>query len=528
MGISPRVRRVRLGAFAALALTGAMLPVTAAARPALNGCERRVNNHYDKLLECVRVEGVLEHLAAFQAIADRNGGNRAEGTTGYTESVDYVVATMEAAGWEVERVPFTYPGSDNLLQIEPDGESFPAIDAEGSAEGEVVGVVVPVDINLDGDRQNTSGCEPTDFAGFPAGAIALIQRGTCPFADKALNAQAAGASGVILFNQGDSIGTGDRFGPVNATLGGPGVAAIPVVGTSFDAGVALSEGSPTVRLRVAFVDVESENVIAELPGRNDDNVVMAGAHLDGVPAGPGINDNGSGSAVLLEVAQQLGRVRPENTVRFAWWGAEELGLEGSTAWVNAQPQEELDRIALYMNFDMVGSPNYVFMVYDANESSFEAPVPVPPGSEAIEATFESFYTWAGVPYDDTEFSGRSDYEAFILNGIPSSGLFTGAEVVKTPEQAAIWGGVAGAQFDPCYHAACDTLGNVDEEALAINADAVAFAVLTYAYSTEAVNGVPGRRIPGNFPVPEPAGPEHTFAGPLGGDHHDVHSAVEVS
>jgi Zn-dependent M28 family amino/carboxypeptidase len=528
MGMSPRGRRLRVGAIAGLALAGAMVPVTATAKPALNGCERRVNNHYDKLLECVRVEGVLEHLAAFQAIADRNGGNRSEGTTGYTESVEYVVATMQEAGWEVERVPFTYPGADNLLRIEPDGPSFPAIDAEGTAEGEVVGPAVLVDVNLEGDRQNSSGCEPSDFAGFPAGAIAVLQRGTCPFADKALNAEAAGAAGVVLFNQGDTIGAGDRFGPLNPTLGGPDVVDIPVVGTSFDAGVALGEAAGDVRLRVAFVDIESENVIAELPGRNDDNVVMAGAHLDSVPAGPGINDNGSGSAVLLEVAQQLGRVRPENTVRFAWWGAEELGLEGSTAWVGDQPAAELDRIALYMNFDMVGSPNYVFMVYDANESSFAAPVPVPPGSEAIEATFESFYTLAGVPYDDTEFSGRSDYQAFIANGIPSSGLFTGAEVVKTPLQASIWGGTAGAQFDPCYHAECDRLGNVDEAALAVNADAVAFAVLTYAYSTESVNGVPGRRIPGNFPIPEPAGPQHTFAGPLGGDHHDVHSAVEAS
>jgi Zn-dependent M28 family amino/carboxypeptidase len=522
---------------AVLGLTGALLPISAAAKPAINGCERRVNNHYEKLLECVRVEGVREHQAAFQAIADApgNGGTRAEQTPGYTDSVEYVVDTMAAAGWNVERVPFTYVTADVVLeQLSPVNATYVANPATGTDEGELLATaVVPVDVMLTGDRQNSSGCEAADFATFPAGSIALVQRGTCSFRIKALNAEAAGASGVIIFNQGDTIGPGDRLGAVNPTLRDPTlpdepnpVVDIPVVGTTFAAGQALAAAGSTADLIVDFVTRSSENVIAELPGRNDDNVVMAGAHLDSVPAGPGINDNGSGSAVLLEVAQQLGQLQPENTLRFAWWGAEEIGLVGSTEWVNDQSEEELDRIALYLNFDMVGSPNYVFMVYDANESSFVAPVDVPEGSEAIEATFESFYTWAGVPYDDTAFSGRSDYQAFINNGIPSSGLFTGAETPKTALQQSIWGGTTGAQFDPCYHAACDTFGNVSLKALDINADAVAFAVLTYAYSTESVNGVPGRRIPGNFQIPAPAGPEHTFAGPLGGDHD--HAAGDAS
>ena len=132
------------------------------------------------------------------------------------------------------------------------------------------------------------------------------------------------------------------------------------------------------------------NVIAELPGANNDNVVMAGAHLDSVQAGPGINDNGSGSAALLEVAEQLGKLHPQNTLRFAWWGAEEAGLIGSTQYVDSLSDDELARIALYLNFDMVGSPNYIFMTYDGDESGFPAPagVPVPPGSIQIEDLFE--------------------------------------------------------------------------------------------------------------------------------------------
>ena len=367
MGMSQETRRRRVGFVAALALGGAMVPVTAAAQTAQTGCERRNNNHYEKLLECVTLEGVREHQAALQAIADANGGTRADQTPGYTASVDYVVATMEAAGWEVERVPFTYAGADVVLQqLTPVSATFVANPATGTGEGDVTAQVVPVDIVLGGDRQNTSGCEPADFAGFPAGSIALMQRGGCNFSFKAINAEAAGAAAAILFNQGDTIGAGDRFGPLNPTLGGEDVVDIPTVGTSFDAGVSLAQAGSTARVSVDFVDRVSENVIAELPGRNDDNVVMAGAHLDSVPTGPGINDNGSGSAVLLEIAQNLGRHRPENTVRFAWWGAEELGLIGSTAWVESLSDEELDRIALYLNFDMVGSPNHIFMVYDAN------------------------------------------------------------------------------------------------------------------------------------------------------------------
>ena len=511
---------------AAAATIAAAVPVTAAAAPSDNGCANRNNNQYSKLLECVRVEGVKQHLAALQAIADANGGTRADQTPGYAASVAYVEATMTAAGWSVTVEDFVYDDADVVLhQDTPDAADWPANPATGTGEGTLTDTpVVPVDINLDTatNRANSSGCEATDFAGFPAGAIALLQRGTCSFAIKALNAEAAGAGGVVLFNQGNDGGPDDRFGAVNPTLGGPDIVAIPTVGTSFAAGESLARPGATADLTVDFVQRTSQNVIAELPGANGDNVVMAGAHLDSVPAGPGINDNGSGSAALLEVAENLANHRPQNTVRFAWWGAEEAGLLGSTAWVAAQSPAERDRIALYLNFDMVGSPNYVFQVYDANQSTFPAPagVPIPDGSAAIETVFESFYTSADEPYDDSQFSGRSDYQAFILNGIPSSGLFTGAEQLKTAEQAGIWGGTAGVAFDPCYHQACDSLGNVDDHALDVNSDAIAFAVLTFAYSTESVNGVPGKRVPGKYTIPAPAGPEGTFATGGGGLAHD--------
>ena len=327
------------------------------------------------------------------------------------------------------------------------------------------------------------------------------------------NAQAAGAAAVILFNQGN---TPDRSGPLTDITAVPPAGSVvttltvPVVGASFDDGAALSGAGVTAT--VSVVNRPQSNVIAELDGRNDNNIVMAGAHLDSVEAGPGINDNGSGSGALIETARMLANHRPQNTLRFAWWGAEESGLVGSTEYVEGLSADELDKIALYKNYDMVGSPNYIFMVYDANQSTFPAPVPIPPGSTAIERVYEQFYTLVKEPYDDSEFSGRSDYQAFIEAGIPSGGLFTGAEEIKTEEQEAIWGGTAGEQFDPCYHEACDTFANVSLKALGVNADAIAYATLTFAYTTRAVNGVPGREIPGETSIaaPWPDGPRGTF------------------
>ncbi|HEX6024296.1 MAG TPA: M28 family metallopeptidase [Solirubrobacter sp.] len=517
-----------------MVVTAVAVPVgTAVATPSQPGCDNRNNNTYDKLLECVRVEGVREHQAAFQRIANLNGGNRFSGFAGFNASVDYVVARLEKAGYDPEVQEFDYlayeqVGPSALQQTAPntityvEGVDFGAITQ--TDPGDVTAAVTPVDLQLGLGNTSTSGCEAADFAGFPAGNIALLQRGTCTFELKAENAAAAGAVGIVIFNQGNTAAE-DRNNIPAVTLTANNTSGIPVLGTTYALGVTLAN-TPGLVMRV-FANTLRQvlptfNVLAEKTGANDDNVVMAGAHLDSVLAGPGINDNGSGSAAILEVAEQLAKLKPENTIRFAWWGAEESGLVGSTNYVNGLSQAEKDRIALYLNFDMIGSPNYIQMVYDSDESGFEAPVVVPEGSIAIEDLFESFYTLRNEPYDDAEFSGRSDYQAFINNGIPAGGLFTGAEVRKTAEQQAIWGGTTGAQYDPCYHAACDTFANTNLHALAINADAVAFAVLTYAYSTETVNGVPGKKVPGKFTIPAPAGPEGTVGSGGGLDHS--HSA----
>jgi Zn-dependent M28 family amino/carboxypeptidase len=507
----------------AAALAALMSVNAASAQVSQRACDKRNNNTYQKLLNCIRLDQVRAHQAALQEIADDNGGTRFSGTPGYDASVDYVVEKLEAAGYDPVVQAFDYTafrvvGPSVLQQTAPgtvtyvEDVDFGVIDQ--SDPGDVTAAVTAVDLQLGLGNTSTSGCEASDFAGFPAGNIALLQRGVCTFELKAENAAAAGAVGIVIFNQGNTADP-SRQGIPAVTLTANNTSGIPVLGTTYALGATLA-GTPGLVMRV-FANTEREvlptyNVLAERTGKNDDNVVMAGAHLDSVLEGPGIQDNGSGSAALLEAAEQLANLKPQNTLRFAWWGAEESGLVGSTNYVNGLSDAELARIALYLNFDMIGSPNYIFMTQDADQSSFVAPVAVPDGSVAIEDLFESFYTLKGEPYDDAAFDGRSDYQAFIVDDIPAGGLFTGAEVPKTAEQQAIWGGTTGAQFDPCYHQACDTFANINLHALDVNADAVGFALLTFAYSTETVNGVPGKRVPGQgkSELPAPAGSQGTF------------------
>jgi Zn-dependent M28 family amino/carboxypeptidase len=536
-----------LAAALALALAAVVVPTAALAGGGHHGdhedgrrsrgCERRPINSTRKFLACVSSSDVRWHMETFQDIADATGGTRASGTPGYDASADYVARQLERAGYTVERQVFDFSlFTENSSSLTDAGTAVEHDVMSYSGSGTVDPAnVIGVDLALgttewpNDPADSSSGCTSDDFTGRDFSGdndLALMQRGACSFFDKAKNAQDAGAEGAVVFNQGNSE---ERKVLFFGTLGedAVGVIDIPVMSTSYDDGVALLDDAVAMSADTSIDTRTTENVIGDLPGDNPDNVVMAGAHLDSVDDGPGIQDNGSGSATLLTVAVELGRNRhyvPQNTLRFAWWGAEESGLIGSTNYVFhpdfGLTQEEYDALALYLNFDMVGSPNFIFGVYDADESTFPAAVPVPPGSEALEDLFEAYYTIKGEPYEDSEFSGRSDYQAFINVGIPASGLFTGAEGIKTIEQASIWGGVAGDQYDPCYHLACDTQYNRSRYALDINVDAIAYAIWNLAASTEAVNGVAG--IPVKGPTPDDVefdGPQGTFLSG-GGFTHD--------
>jgi len=447
-----------------------------------------------RLRQAVDAGDIKEHLKDLQDIALAHNGNRASGQSGYDASVDYVEDVLDDAGYDTTRQEFDFDAFDvnapsELEQVAPnptvyeEGPDFLIMDYSGS--GSPTANVTNVDLVLPpGPAANTStsGCEASDFAGFPAGNIALMQRGSCDFGLKAANAAAAGAVGAIIFNEGQP----GRTDTVAGTLGDfrPG---IPTVGMPFALGSQLA-GTAGLRLRMftntTITPTTTENLLAETPGGDPDNVVIAGGHLDSVAEGPGINDNGSGTMALLEIAQQIDRlnIKPKNKIRFAFWGGEEAGLRGSNHYVADISDEEFEKIALYLNFDMIASPNFVRFVYDGDGSAFG--IEGPPGSADIEESFADSFARRGLESEETEFSGRSDYFAFINAGVPSGGLFSGAEVPKTEEQEDIYGGVAGLPYDPCYHQACDTYFNISDTALNQFSDAMAQVIAWYGRSTD--------------------------------------------
>jgi Zn-dependent M28 family amino/carboxypeptidase len=451
------------------------------------------------LRAAVGVPGATTHLNAFQGFANASGNTRVDGTAGFENSVGYVKAQAEAAGLNVTVEWFPFDRFEEtappvLARTAPtpktyvDQTDFATMDYSGS--GDVTAQVVPVlDNDLSHPGGSTAGCEAADFPANTAGNIALIQRGTCFFREKAENAKAAGAVGVIIFNEGNPVPDDDRVGLLFGTLDPP-MFSIPVVGTSFAVGKEIQENPGTYHLKVTahVVTTLTANVIADTKTGRKDRTVVVGAHLDSVAAGPGINDNGSGSAALLEVAKafQSQNVKPVNRVRFAWWGAEEFGLIGSEHYVANLPKAELKNIMLDLNFDMIASPNPVRFVYDGNGD--ETGTKGPNGSGTIEQVFNDYFASQSLETDPTDFDGRSDYGAFIDRGIPAGGLFTGAEGIMTEEQAETYDGVAGEPYDHCYHSACDTTANIDNEVYEQMLDAVSHAVLQFAMTTSSVNG----------------------------------------
>jgi Zn-dependent M28 family amino/carboxypeptidase len=488
------VKRALIATMAALAAVLVVAPVASAID--------RVNTR--DLRNGVTVDGILEHERAFQDIAIANDGNRAATTPGYDASVEYVANKLRRAGYRVTLDAFNFPtwtlnGPSTLQRTDAGNEATYVEDtdyivAQFSGAGDVTGPIfvagrTELPEPAGGPGMSLSGCDPTDFAGMPAGAIALIQRGTCPFTQKYQNALDAGAAATLIFNDGFA----DREAPLATTA--PTDNDIPAAMISNAIGEELA-GAPgaTVRIVVDATTTPNEefNVIADSPRGNKDRTIVVGAHLDSVDEGPGINDNGSGSAGILEIAEQIAKLgdRPRNRLRFAFWGAEEAGLVGSTAYVaeqaalaEEQPGKGTDQIEANLNFDMIGSPNFVRFVYDGDLSdSTPPPSGAPAGSAQIEQLFNRYFDRQGLAYEPTAFDGRSDYGPFITNGIAAGGLFTGAEGIKTEEQEAVFGGVAGLAYDPCYHQACDTFFNLSYVALDQMSDAAAHATWTLAES----------------------------------------------
>lgn len=443
------------------------------------------------LRDKVTVDAMMAHLQKLQDIADANNGTRAIGTPGYDASVEYVAGTLREHGFDVETPEFTArvfksePGSVRLGDRTVEARAL--MYSLGTAPDGVTGPLVAAPADDD-----SPGCSAEDYEGMTVtGAVVLVDRGTCPFKEKMAVAVDLGAVAMVVADSVDEPKMG-------GTLGEKTEVKIPVVSVTKADGAMLREGHGpiTVKLDAHTDDIPSRNVIAQTKTGSTENVVMLGAHLDSVPEGPGINDNGSGVAAVLETALQLGdSPQVRNAVRFGFWGAEELGLIGSRKYVESLDVEQLKNIAMYLNFDMLGSPNPGYFTYDGDQSldadKRGQPV-VPEGSAGIERTLVAYLKSAGKEPRDTSFDGRSDYDGFTQAGVPSGGVFSGAEVKKSDDEAKLWGGTADEPFDPNYHQKGDTIENIDRDELAINGGGVPYAVGLYAQDLSGRNGVPVR------------------------------------
>ncbi|OBG71015.1 MULTISPECIES: M28 family peptidase [unclassified Mycobacterium] len=442
------------------------------------------------LAKRITADRMLVHLRALQDIANANRGTRADGTPGYDASVDYVAKALRARGFDVATPQF-----DRLFNValgKPTltvaGQNYTVDQASllvqtppGGLTGQPVRPLRP------------SGCAAADYpATVPAGSIAIVDDSHCSVVDKQNSAVAKGAAALIVLSAPDGRGA-------PPTLFNPGyfkqlTVPVAVVGAYGAAALAYASGPMRLVLDARNVMISSRNVLAQTKTGSPHDVIVVGAHLDGPRVGPGVNDNGSGVAAVLETALQLGPLAPvSNAVRFVFWGADEDGINGAMDYVFGMTREQLNDIAMYLDFTMLASPNAGFFTDDGDQSGPPAPgiTPgdVPDGSAGIERTLTGYLSLAGKRAADMPLNTRTDYHPFMVAGVPVGGMTTGAAQPKTAVQARLWGGQAGVPFDPNFQTPRDTVDNVNADALAIMGAGVGFAVGTYAESIGGVNGV---------------------------------------
>jgi hypothetical protein len=539
-----RVRHWWLPALCAAAVL--CLPATAKAQSNA-GCDNRVNDTPGKLVPCITTDDLWNHMQAFQAIADANPGadghpSRNSGEPGYKASVDYVADAMRKAGYDVSIQPYTftyssYVGTPSFSEGSPTPRSFtPGTDWNpGSSQGDATGAQVkPAGGTVmppTPSPSSASGCSPSDFTGF-AGKIALIQRGTCTFGTKVLNATHAGAVGVVIFNEGNPDRTSVFSGSMVDADGHPFVASIPVAFTSFEIGQSLynqsTAGTPPVMSLSIHQIVDPNrtdwNVIAESKGGDPNHVVVVDAHLDAI-YGAGMLDNASGSATILDIAEKMRKVKPLNKLRFIWFGGEELGLLGSHYYVDHLSPSELSRIRYDLDADVTATPNYTIGVLDPAAPDFFGrtvsttfPPQVYEPSKVARDQAVGFFDSIGKNH---MFFSPVGTDAFSFNeaGVPASGLLTGQDCCKTQEEVDLFGGSLGnyegnvPSFDGgCVDNPfrwCDNLSNNDPNVLTFISKAFADMTVRMAYDTSVVWA--GEHVHKPKRTPAPAGPRGSAA-----------------
>jgi Zn-dependent M28 family amino/carboxypeptidase len=441
----------------------------------------------------VTVDGMWGRLEKLQELSLAGKGGRAEGSSGYDASVDYVAQALRDSGFdvqtpEVDRLALAQAGKPTLTV---GSREFP-VDQASLLTGTPGGGLKAVTLR----PAKPAGCAASDYTGVDVrGALAIVDDTACSVVDKQNVAVARGAVGLLMVS--DPGAAGARAGLFPAGYYEKLTTPVAVIDDAADAALRRTTAPVELVLDAETVRVKFRNVLAQTKTGDTHNVIVAGAHLDAPAGSPGINDNATGVAAVLETAVALGgSPQVANAVRFAFWGAGSAGLEGASKYVAGLDRSGLDDIALYLDADMLGSPNAGYFTYDGDQSAATNPgstaVQVPDGSAGVERTLAGYLNLSGVRPADMPLSRSSNYSPFLTAGIPIGGLTTGANQRKTETQARLWGGTAGQPFDPNYRGRGDTIDDIDRKALGITGAAMAFAVATYAQSTDGPNGVPAR------------------------------------
>jgi Zn-dependent M28 family amino/carboxypeptidase len=486
-------------------------------------CDTQVNDTPSKLIPCIKQDDLWQHMQAFQAIADANPSpadghpSRNSGEPGYKASADYVAGVMKDAGYDVtlQRYPITYyafTAIPSFSEVSPTAHTY-TLNTEwgpGQSTGTANAAIQPaggIVIPPTPESSSTSGCTAADFSGFVAGRIALIQRGGCNFGVKILNAEAAHAAGVIIFNEGNPGRTDLLVGSIVDAAGNSFVPTIPVAFTTFDVGANLLQQyqngpAPVMNINIQAIVKENAddwNVIAESKGGDKNHVLVVDAHLDAI-YGAGMLDNASGSATILDIAQQMKNVTPRNKLRFIWFGGEEIGLLGSAFYVNNLSSNDLGHIGYDLDADVMATPNYIVGVLDPAAPDFF-------GGQVTNTFPNRVYKASTIARDQAvayfdsigknhEFLAPTGTDAISFNqvGIPASGLLTGQDCCKSQHEVDLFGGFLGnyegniPSFDGgCVDNAflwCDNLDNNDPQVLTFMSKAFASMVVQMAFDTK--------------------------------------------
>jgi N-acetylated-alpha-linked acidic dipeptidase len=471
--------RTLLAAVAAVAITGSLTAATSAPDDDLWLA--------DHLAKTTSGQQALAHLRVFERIADEDGGQRATATPGFAASARYVTEQLTAAGYRVKSQTVPYRqfvfDAESGRETAPHARTIRTLMLDGSPvtpEGGLTAPLVLAPVKADG----TSGCTAADYDGLPVrGAIVLTPRSSCGYANQQKVIAGLGGLAMLMYlpvPDPENIYRLHVFTPSDFTI--PSATISPAQAGQLSADAAQHPVTFHLELRGHVADKKTVNLFAETRGGSADHIVMAGAHLDSVPEGPGIDDNASSVAALLATAKRLApfQNRVRDKVRFAFWGAEEQVDVGSDYYVEHLSSAERAAIDLYENFELIASPNFARFLIDGD-------VPEAPGSATVTKVFEQYFTRAGLPFETEPVTGvGSDQAPFVTAGIAVGGMDMGTIGLKTPEEAAMFGGQAGQQYDHCYHQTCDRVANLSLQALDENVPAIAWTIGRFAMDTSDV------------------------------------------